>query len=301
MDVASRSTRRSHAVKVAVAATANDFSAPYGPPGRHSLSYDPPDSSGGPGRVCLDKRDRGRHGRAIASEFCRGATSNRRLNSPFGPPRPISTDLLIGRLAGCAEPRPVGVAGVPDADARWRPEEGSWSILEIVSHLADEEIDDFRMRTELTLRDPELPWPPIDPEGAAVERQYNEADLGKTVSRFVTARRESITWLQQLRDPDWSRTHHHKLGDIRAAVVADFNGDGLPDIAAIIATQRGAHVRALYSNRENPGWYPARGERIALRARVVRRRAQPRVASYPRAACISGRSAVAFRPRRWLP
>jgi len=128
----------------------------------------------------------------------------------------MNTQLLIDRLAGFAETLPVAVAGVPDADARWRPEEGSWSILEIVSHLADEEIDDFRMRTELTLRDPELPWPPIDPEGAAVERQYNEADLGKTVSRFVTARRESITWLQQLRDPDWSRTHHHKLGDIRA-------------------------------------------------------------------------------------
>ena len=131
----------------------------------------------------------------------------------------MDTELLIGRLAGFAETLPAAVAGVPDADARWRPEQGSWSILEIVAHIADEEIDDFRMRTELTLSDPELPWPPIDPEGAAVERRYNEADLGKTVSRFVTARRESITWLQQLRDPDWSRTHHHKLGDIRAGDV----------------------------------------------------------------------------------
>ncbi len=131
----------------------------------------------------------------------------------------MNTRLLIGRLAGFAETLPAAVAGVPDADARWRPDQGGWSILEIVAHLADEEVEDFRMRTELTLRDPELPWPPIDPEGAAVERRYNEADLGKTVSRFVTARRESITWLQQLHDPDWSRTHHHKLGDLRAGDV----------------------------------------------------------------------------------
>ena len=131
----------------------------------------------------------------------------------------MNTQRLIDRLAGFAETLPAAVARVPEADVRWRPEPGNWSILEIVAHLADEEIDDFRMRTELTLRDPELPWPPIDPEAAAVERRYNEADLGGTVGRFVTARHESIRWLQQLRDPDWSRTHHHKLGDIRAGDV----------------------------------------------------------------------------------
>ena len=131
----------------------------------------------------------------------------------------MDTQSLIGRLAGFADALPAVVAGVPDADARWRPEEGSWSILEIVSHLADEEVEDFRTRVELTLRDPELPWPPIDPEGAAIERRYNEADFGKTVSRFVDARRESIAWLGGLRDPDWSNTFHHKRGDARAGDV----------------------------------------------------------------------------------
>ncbi len=131
----------------------------------------------------------------------------------------MNTQLLIGRLAGFAETLPAAVAGMQDPDPRWRPAQGSWSILEIVAHLADEEVEDFRTRVELTLRDPELPWPPIDPEAAAVERRYNEADLGETVSRFVAARRESIAWLQQLRDPDWSRTHRHTLGDIRAGDV----------------------------------------------------------------------------------
>ncbi len=126
---------------------------------------------------------------------------------------------LIGRLSGFAETLPAVVACVPDADARWRPDEGDWSILEIVAHLADEEVDDFRKRVELTLLDPELPWPPIDPEAAAVERRYNEADFGKTVSRFVAARRESIAWLKTLRNPDWSNTFHHRLGDARAGDV----------------------------------------------------------------------------------
>ena len=38
------------------------------------------------------------------------------------------------------------VAPLSLGDARWRPEEGGWSVLEIVNHLADEETQDFRQR-----------------------------------------------------------------------------------------------------------------------------------------------------------
>jgi hypothetical protein len=131
----------------------------------------------------------------------------------------MNTESLIGRLEGFAETLPAVVACVPDDDARWRPDENSWSILEIVTHVADEEIDDFRKRVELTLRDPGLEWPPIDPEGAAVERRYNEGDLREVVARFVAARQESVAWLNGLHDPDWSKTYRHKLGDIRAGDV----------------------------------------------------------------------------------
>src|SRR5262245_52934790 len=55
------------------------------------------------------------------------------------------------------------VQGVPDGQARWKPEPSQWSILEVVCHLGDEEVDDFRKRIELTLLDPERTWPPIDP------------------------------------------------------------------------------------------------------------------------------------------
>jgi hypothetical protein len=112
------------------------------------------------------------------------------------------------------------VGGLAAADARWRPDEGGWSILEIVTHLADEEVEDFRRRVELTLRDPEAPWPPIDPEGWAVERRYNEGSLAEAVGRFVAARRESVRWLRGLERPDWSTAHRHpKLGPLRAGEI----------------------------------------------------------------------------------
>ena len=137
----------------------------------------------------------------------------------------MNAQSLIGRLGRFAEILPAVVAGVSAADARWRPPGGEWSILEIVTHLADEEVEDFRCRLELTLRDPGLRWPPIDPEAAAVERKYNEGDLDETVARFVSARRESIQWLGGLGDAEWSIAHRHssgllRCGDLLAAWVA---------------------------------------------------------------------------------
>ena len=38
------------------------------------------------------------------------------------------------------------VQGLSAADARWKPADGAWSVLEVVTHLADEEVEDFRMR-----------------------------------------------------------------------------------------------------------------------------------------------------------
>ncbi|MHC5113574.1 MAG: DinB family protein [Planctomycetota bacterium] len=109
------------------------------------------------------------------------------------------------------------VAGISVDDARWRPSDDAWSIVEIVTHLADEEEADFRVRLEHTLRDPTAPWPPIDPEGWAVERNYRDADLGESVERFTRERRRSIEWLRSLGDADWSTTATHpRLGSMRA-------------------------------------------------------------------------------------
>jgi hypothetical protein len=126
-------------------------------------------------------------------------------------------DRLIASLEHFCSVLPAVVRGTSDADARWKPADGAWSILEVVRHLGDEEVEDFRMRVELTLRDPTLPWPPIDPEKAAIARKYNEASFAEAVQRFVDERAKSVAWLKSLRNPDWSKTKTHpKLGSLRA-------------------------------------------------------------------------------------
>jgi len=131
----------------------------------------------------------------------------------------MHSDRLIASLEQFGKALPVVLHGVSDDDARWKPDDGVWSILEIVRHLGDEEVDDFRTRLELTLRDPMLDWPGINPEQTAKDRKYNEADFAVAVQRFTDERKKSVAWLwlKSLANPDWSRTKTHpKLGTMRA-------------------------------------------------------------------------------------
>ena len=141
---------------------------------------------------------------------------------------------VICRMEPFPEALRALLAGLPDADARWKPPTGAWSILEVINHLADEEVDDFRMRVRLTLEETH-DWPPIDPEGWARDRKYNERDLGESLARFVAARAESIAWLKSLQSPDWSRFREHpRAGRLTAA-----------DLMASWAAHDALHLRQI--------------------------------------------------------
>lgn len=125
------------------------------------------------------------------------------------------------RLRASLERTPQAVRALLDAisddDARWRPAPDQWSIVEIVNHIADEDADDFLPRIELTLRDPSLPWPPIDPPAAARDRRYNERELAPSVDRLDAVRRSSLNAFDALISPDWARAHNHpSIGPLRA-------------------------------------------------------------------------------------
>lgn len=127
---------------------------------------------------------------------------------------------IIDRLDAFAATLPAAVGGLSAVDARFRPPSGAWSVIEIVGHLVDEEVEDFRARLELTLRDNTVPWPSIDPVRAARERGYQERDLAESVRRFVAERRRSIEWLRTLNQPDWSLAYHHpKFGPQTAGML----------------------------------------------------------------------------------
>jgi len=108
------------------------------------------------------------------------------------------------------------VEGVSEEQARWRPDPASWSVLEVVNHLWDEERLDFRVRLEITLHRPDEAWPPIDPGGWVTERAYNERELGPSLDGFLSEREASLAWLRGLEDPDWEASYEAPFGPIRA-------------------------------------------------------------------------------------
>jgi uncharacterized damage-inducible protein DinB len=108
------------------------------------------------------------------------------------------------------------VTGCSKEQASWKPSETSWSMLEVVNHVLDEEREDFRRRIEIVLQRPEEGWFRFNPEKAASERHYNERDLEESLKAFLAARAESLRWLDELGDVDWSTPQQAPFGEIRA-------------------------------------------------------------------------------------
>jgi hypothetical protein len=127
---------------------------------------------------------------------------------------------LIGRLSASAASIEALVTALPEEVARWKPVPERWSVLEVINHLADEEVEDFRMRVDLTLHHPERDWPPIDPEGWVAARAYQQRDPSESLARWREERRRSLEWLAGLSAPEWERAHAHPaLGSLRAGDV----------------------------------------------------------------------------------
>lgn len=115
------------------------------------------------------------------------------------------TPSVIVRQLGTTPDAIRSLATVPVEQATWRPAPDSWSILEVVCHLADEERLDFRTRLRATIASPTAPWPAIDP-GSWVAG-YAERRLDEAIADFEAERRTSLAWLESLRGVDWRLRH----------------------------------------------------------------------------------------------
>ncbi len=123
---------------------------------------------------------------------------------------------LISRMSIDADAIQDLVKTVSTEQARWKPAPDQWSILEIINHLYDEEIEDFKTHLDLVLHHPSQPWSAIDPPGWVTERGYNQRDLKTSLDNFMTARMGSLVWLRRLVEPDWDTQYPAPWGTISA-------------------------------------------------------------------------------------
>lgn len=151
----------------------------------------------------------------------------------------MNAPAVIARLQGFPSALSASISIASPDDLRWKPPSGNWSILEILCHLADEEVEDFRARLAFILEQREGPPSAIDPEGWATSRRYNEQDHKAVLARFIQERAQSCTWLQSLCSSsppaDWSLAYiHPKLGPLHAG-----------DILSAWAAHDALHLRQI--------------------------------------------------------
>lgn len=112
------------------------------------------------------------------------------------------------------------VSGMDDAALRWSPSEQDWSVTEVLCHLADEEEADFPVRLRSIIETPEREWPPIDPGGWAIEREYKRQAPHAALDRFAERRAGHLPWLRSLTPGDLESVHPHpEWGPVPASLM----------------------------------------------------------------------------------
>ena len=110
------------------------------------------------------------------------------------------------------------LSGAPLEVIHWKNNPKDWSLLEIICHLVDEEVDDFRTRVEHTLTRPNEPLKPFDQIAWIVERNYKGQNFEAMLQRFDEERSASISWLKTTKDLNWDNTiEHPNLGVVSAS------------------------------------------------------------------------------------
>jgi hypothetical protein len=129
--------------------------------------------------------------------------------------------------------------GISEDQATWKPDPESWSILEVVAHLADEEEYDFPVRLKIILEGEDKDWPEIDPLGWVEEREYNQGDLIDSLTRYMDLRNERLAWLGALEDPDWDAVYEAPFGSITAGdMLASWVTHDLLHLRQLVELQR---------------------------------------------------------------
>ena len=128
----------------------------------------------------------------------------------------MNPSYLIDQLGENAGRIAALVKGVSPEDMRWKPDPSSWSFLEVINHLWDEEREDFRVRLGITLDGAGQEWPPIDPEGWVTSRRYNARDFDLSLAGFLSEREVSLLWLRSLGDVNWDAEYEASFGVMRA-------------------------------------------------------------------------------------
>ena len=130
------------------------------------------------------------------------------------------------------------LAGISEEEARIRPAADSWSTLEVICHLYDEEREDFREHLDFILNRQTEEWHRIDPQGWVAEQKYNEQNFMEMQGKFFEERNKSMEWLTSISNADLEITYTSEFGSMKAG-----------EMFACWAAHDNLHIRQLVELR----------------------------------------------------
>ena len=107
------------------------------------------------------------------------------------------------------------LGNLSDAQLRFKPDGGYFSILENIWHLRDIEIEGYGIRLQRLLAEQHPRLPDLNGGQLARERHYNQQALQPALNEFIQARQANLTILEKLTATQLGRTGYlEPLGEI---------------------------------------------------------------------------------------
>lgn len=124
--------------------------------------------------------------------------------------------MLFQELSNSTETIRALLAGVSQEESQVKPTPETWSLLEVVCHLYDEEREDFREHLDFILHRQNEEWHMIRPGEWISERKYNEQSFSEMKEKFFAERTKSLDWLKGLAKTDWETKYTSEYGAMTA-------------------------------------------------------------------------------------
>lgn len=97
------------------------------------------------------------------------------------------------------------------------PDPKSWSMIQVLDHLVDEEQYDFRARLFSVLEDPNKKLPAFDPIKTLEKKSFVDEDFNELLDQFMDERIKSVAMLRLVETEQWDNAYvHPKVGPLSA-------------------------------------------------------------------------------------
>ena len=123
----------------------------------------------------------------------------------------------------------------------YRPDQDEWSIVEIICHLRDTDIEVNLPRLNILLYEDNPFIEAVDADTWALEREYNLYDGPTALSEFINTRKEQITILDSIQPEEWNINARHSI----------LGPTTLQELMYIIARHDRLHIQQIHNVLSN--------------------------------------------------